>query len=101
MARHQRGGGPPHLPPGAGLPDQTPNVQAAVAVGVMVVVVSPERGGDVEGLPVSVGAMSVVEAAFAAGMAPNSIAPATALAPTALAATRRAEGSEIDILLAP
>jgi hypothetical protein len=34
-------------------------------------------------------------------VAPNNIAPATALAPTALAARRRTEVSEIDILVAP
>ena len=41
------------------------------------------------------------EAACAMGMAPNSIAPATALAPAAPTARRRAEESEIDILVAP
>jgi len=47
----------------------------------------------------AVGAGAGTEAACAMGMAPNSIAPATALAPAAPTARRRAEESEIDILL--
>ena len=47
----------------------------------------------------AVGAGAGTEADCAMGMAPNSIAPATALAPTAPAAIRRAEDSEIDICL--
>jgi hypothetical protein len=47
----------------------------------------------------AVGAGAGTEAACAMWLAPNSIAPATALAPTAPAAIRRAEDSEIDICL--
>jgi hypothetical protein len=47
----------------------------------------------------AVGAEAGTEAACAMGIAPNSIAPATALAPTAPAVRRRAEESEIDIWL--
>src|SRR4029077_21294613 len=49
----------------------------------------------------AVDAEAGTEAACAIGRAPNSITPATALARTAPAARRRAEESEIDILVAP
>jgi hypothetical protein len=55
--------------------------------------------GAVPGAGAVVAAVAGTEAACAMGTTQNSIAPATALAPTAPAATRRAEDSEIDICL--
>ena len=59
----------------------------------------PRLAGDGAAAGMGAGAGAGTEAACAMGMAPNSIAPATALAPTAPAAIRRAEDSEIDIWL--
>src|SRR5271156_2443106 len=60
----------------------------------------PNNAGATWGAPgATVGAGEVTEAACARGRAPNNIAPATALAPSAPPARRRAEESEIDICL--